>query len=1051
MPKRCPNSKLTDVTSFHILLMMAALVFFGVPVCGVCNAANNPSEVLVGSELDFPPYALVDESGTPTGFSIDLIKAVTDATGVLIKISTGSWDTVWNALVAGRLDVLPIVAKAPERQRFVDFSLPHTETYDAFFVRQGDPPIKNIAAAQGMDIVAMRSDAAHHELQRRNFGTNLVLVETIPKGLALISSGKHNALLCSKLIGTLLIKKHGLKGLTAGPIIPDYKRVFSFAVKKGDTELLEKLNQGLLIVKTNGEYDRIYDKWLSADDPWRKVKKYILPAVIVTAALALIAGIWLVMLQRIIKKRNSEIVRRKNTEEALRESESRYRELFNSISSGVAIYEVRENGADFVFKDFNRAGERIDGDKREDLIGKSIFEVRPGIKEFGLLDVFKKVWETGIPEHFPVTLYKHAKISQWYKNFVYKLPSGEIVAVFDNITEIKRAEKALLESEERFRRLFEQAPLGYQSLSKEGCIIDVNPAWLDLMGYSRDQVIGQWFGDFLAPMEKDAFKKRFQHFIATGEIHVDLQMVNHAGSAITVHIDGRIAHDDSGQFKQTHCILHDITERRRTEEDRAKLQVQLSNAIEIARLGHWEYDVINDIFTFNDHFYNIFRTTANQVGGYTMKSAEYARRFVHPDDMLVVGEETRKAIETTDPHFSRQLEHRILYADKTVGHITIRFFIVKDAHGRTIKTYGVNQDITERKRLEEELLKAQKLESVGILAGGIAHDFNNILTMIIGNVSLAKMQVKPKDEIFDLLHEAETASTRAQTLTKQLLTFAKGGSPLKETASIKEIIEESSLFVLRGSKSRCEFSIAQDLRPVDVDTGQISQVINNIVINADQAMPGGGTIQVAAENLIIEDRHGLPVKPGGYIKIFITDQGVGIAEKHLSNIFDPYFTTKQEGSGLGLATSYSIIKRHEGHITVESQLGVGTTFHIYLPASDKIVPEKEEVKLIKGHGRILVMDDETSLRKMVGKMLEKLGYESEFAKDGAEAIRMVKEAKESEKPYDAVILDLTVPGGMGGKETIKKLMEINPEIKAIVSSGYSDDPVLSNFQEYGFE
>ncbi|MCJ7683278.1 MAG: PAS domain S-box protein, partial [Desulfobacteraceae bacterium] len=305
---------------------------------------------------------------------------------------------------------------------------------------------------------------------------------------------------------------------------------------------------------------------------------------------------------------------------------------------------------------------------------------------------------------------------------------------------------------------------------------------------------------------------------------------------------------------------------------------------------------------------------------------------------------------------------------------------------------GFFTDITERKRLEEELLRAQKLESMGVLAGGLAHDFNNILTIIFGNVTMAKTQVAPEDEIFEMLSEAETASKRAQALTKQLLTFAKGGAPVKETASIKDILKESSAFVLRGSKSGCEFSITEDLWPAEIDVGQISQVINNIVINANQAMPKGGTIQVAAENLTIDDRHGLPLKPGRYIRISVTDQGVGIAQKHLLNIFDPYFTTKQAGSGLGLATTYSIIKKHEGHIAVESQLGIGTTFDIYLPASDKIVPEKEEVLLIKGQGRILVMDDEASLRKMLGRMLKNLGYESEFAKDGAEAIRMIQEA-----------------------------------------------------------
>ena len=295
------------VYSFLIILTIVVMLFVGGPASGTCNAAGNPREVHVGSELDFPPYALVDKNGQPAGFSVELIKAVTDAMGLSIKISTGSWDTVWNSLVSGQLDVSPIVAKLPERQRLVDFSLPHTETYDAFFVRKGDPAIPNIAAAQGKEIVVMRSDAAHHALIERNFQGKLILIDTIPAGLKLLSSGKHNAVLCSKLIGTLAIKEHGITGLIAGPTIPDYKRVFSFAVKKGETELLEKLNQGLLIVKTSGEYNLIYDKWLSFDDPWRKVQKYILPAIITLIVIVVIAGFWLVTLRRLVRKRTREL------------------------------------------------------------------------------------------------------------------------------------------------------------------------------------------------------------------------------------------------------------------------------------------------------------------------------------------------------------------------------------------------------------------------------------------------------------------------------------------------------------------------------------------------------------------------------------------------------------------------------------------------------------------------------------------------------------------------------------------------------------------------
>ncbi|MBU4010543.1 MAG: response regulator, partial [Proteobacteria bacterium] len=336
-------------------------------------------------------------------------------------------------------------------------------------------------------------------------------------------------------------------------------------------------------------------------------------------------------------------------------------------------------------------------------------------------------------------------------------------------------------------------------------------------------------------------------------------------------------------------------------------------------------------------------------------------------------------------------------------------------------------------------------------AGGIAHDFNNILTSISGNISLAKMQLKPGNKTFDLLSAAETASVRAQSLTRQLLTFAKGGTPVKETASIQTLIKESSLFVLQGSKSVCEFQIAQDLWPVEADMGQLSQVISNITINASQAMPEGGTIRITAENMMPEEIREIPVKPGRYIRISVRDQGVGITEKYLSNIFDPYFTTKQAGSGLGLATAYSIIKKHNGHISVASLPGTETTFDIYLPASDKNIPAEEETFLLKGKGKILVMDDDDLLRELAGEMLDTLGYESEFAKDGSEAVELYRKAMESEKPYDAVILDITIPGGMGGKEAVIILIEMDPEVKAIVFSGYSADEVLSNFSEYGFK
>jgi two-component system cell cycle sensor histidine kinase/response regulator CckA len=362
------------------------------------------------------------------------------------------------------------------------------------------------------------------------------------------------------------------------------------------------------------------------------------------------------------------------------------------------------------------------------------------------------------------------------------------------------------------------------------------------------------------------------------------------------------------------------------------------------------------------------------------------------------------------------------------------------------------RDITERKKLEEDMLKSQKLESIGLLAGGIAHDFNNLLTAILGNINLAKMSINMESGAYRYLEAANKASDRAGQLTQQLLTFSQGGTAKKKPESIAKIIKESDILALSGSGIKTEFDIPENLWPVEVDESQINQMFFNIITNAKQASPEGGTIKIKAENTILE-KNKISLKSGNYVKISIEDNGVGISKDNISKIFDPYFTTKQKGKGIGLAVAYSIAKKHNGYITVVSTLGVGTTFILYFPASDDkiIIKKKEKKKSLKGKGRLLIMDDEEMVRDVLGKLLKKLGYEVGYAADGAEAIKMYITAKQSEQPFAAVIMDLTIPGGMGGKIAIRKLKEIDPKVKAIVASGYSNDPIMANFNAYGFE
>lgn len=352
----------------------------------------------------------------------------------------------------------------------------------------------------------------------------------------------------------------------------------------------------------------------------------------------------------------------------------------------------------------------------------------------------------------------------------------------------------------------------------------------------------------------------------------------------------------------------------------------------------------------------------------------------------------------------------------------------------------------------EELIKAQKLESLGVLAGGIAHDFNNLLTAILGNISLAKMYADPQGIIDGYLDKTEKASIRAQALTKQLLTFSRGGAPIKLVTPITELIKESTSFVLRGSKVKCDYHFAEDLWAVEADEGQLGQVSQNLVINASQAMPNGGIITIQATNKTVGLDEIPSLASGDYIELLFQDHGTGIPPEHLSRIFDPYFSSKSTGNGLGLAISYSIIKNHGGLITVTSQLGQGTLFSILLPATHKHAhhPKEQEKVQEVGTSRILLMDDDKAVREMAMAMLTFLGCSVEQAADGKEAIALYMQAKKNEIPFDIVIMDLTIPGGMGGKETVAAILAMDPQVKAVVSSGYANDPIMANYKEYGF-
>jgi len=481
-------------------------------------------------------------------------------------------------------------------------------------------------------------------------------------------------------------------------------------------------------------------------------------------------------------------------------------------------------------------------------------------------------------------------------------------------------------------------------------------------------------------------------------------------------------------------LKQQIQDRIKSEDKFLKIFQNAPVVIAISTLCDDRYFEVNNAFT--------------KVTGYEKKEAVGKT----PTELGIIKQEDQDRFKTALMKKRKigPIEVELTRQDYSVA--TVQFigeFI--DVDGKT-RLLSIMNDITELKQLESHIQQSQKIEAIGTLAGGIAHDFNNMLGIITGNISYVLSCLNKDDELYEVLMDVQESSKQAQGLTQQLLTFSKGGEPVKKPADINKIIRDAAIFSIRGANSKCNFDLSDDLWASEVDEGQINQVVNNLVINANQAMPNGGMISIRTENFNIETRSGIPLPPGQYVKIVFEDQGVGIPKNHLSSIFEPYFTTKQKGSGLGLATTYSIIKKHDGYITVYSEVEKGTVFNVYLPASLKNPIDhvgQTETKH-KGKGRILLMDDQEPILKMAARMLNRMGYKTELAMDGAEAIEKYRQSYQGQNPFSLVILDLTIPGGMGGLKTLIELLKIDSEVKAIVSSGYSNDPVMANYEDYGF-
>ncbi len=595
---------------------------------------------------------------------------------------------------------------------------------------------------------------------------------------------------------------------------------------------------------------------------------------------------------------------------------------------------------------------------------------------------------------------------------------------------------------EQYRSLIDNAQDLIHSVRPDGSFLYTNQTWKKVLGYTEDDLKDMRLMDIVDESCRDKCRGIFTQLIS-GENIARNETTFVAKDGRKIIVEGQCTtqfHD--GQPTRMTGFFRDISDRSRNEAALRESEMRYRDLFENA------HDIIQIVRPDGKLLYvnNAWR----QTFGYREDETEGLSIFD-----IISADCQDHCQETFGRVISEEKTHYIntVFADKNGKKVMIEGnAICKFEDGKPLYTQCIFRDVTEKKKMEEELIKAQKLESVGIFAGGIAHDFNNLLQAIIGNISLAKMYISPEDKAYERLERTEKASMLATNLTQQLLTFSKGGEPIKTVTAINDILKEATSFSLRGSKVKCQYQLAEDLLPVEVDKGQLGQVAQNLAINANQAMPDGGILTIAASNLVIGDHDLYNLPAGNYIKITFQDQGSGISKENIAKIFDPYFSSKKTGSGLGLAISYSIINNHGGLITVDSEPGQGATFTIFLPATKTPDPiEKKCVEqTIAQKGRILLLDDEDIVLDVLQEMLTFLGCETDEAKDGEQAIALYQKALKKGRPYSGVIMDLTIPGGLGGRETLSKLKQIDPEVKAIVSSGYANDPIMTKFKEHGF-
>jgi len=746
----------------------------------------------------------------------------------------------------------------------------------------------------------------------------------------------------------------------------------------------------------------------------------------------------------------NDITAIRSAEDALITSNERLKFIITQMPVACMVWD-----RDLRVEVWNPGAEQVFGYPAHEAIGEHVNKlIIPSIYQDEYETLWKHVGDNRLTRHSVMENVRKDGLSivcEWHCTPVYDRDRNVLgmLSIAHDITERRNMEEALRESEERFRTIFDSALDGVLLADIENRRFIVgNPSICRMLGYQPEEILDLGVNDI--------HRKEDLPYVVSQFEKQSRKEINIAKDIPVLRKDGTVFYADISSFpialRGRMCLVgffRDVTYRREAEE-RLLLEKERAED-EKAKVESILSGIGDGICILDREFRIIYQNEIHKrlLGEHP---GEYCYRAFEQKDGICEGCPVQRTREDGDVH----LTERVKRDGDSARFFEITTSPLRNARGEMTAVIEVVRDVTARRQFEAEVQKLQKLESLGILAGGIAHDFNNLLQGLLGNITYARMHTEEGGKAYEVLGQAEGAYNLAQNLTNQLLTFAHGGIVSRRAVNIGQLIRDAVVFTLSGSSIVPVFDIGSDRCIVNVDEGQIRQVVQNIVINAKDAMPRGGDLNVTVqEELDVQD---LPLEPGRYVRVSISDNGDGMNEEHVTKIFEPYFTTKEMGSrkgtGLGLTICYSIIKNHNGYIQVSSRKGAGTTFSFYLPVSNAGIEEVQcrpgRKREPSGRMRVLIMDDEDIVTNIAEQYLDHLGYDVAVTRNGEETIALYKEAMDAD-PFDIVVLDLTIPGGMGGKETLDRLLEIDPGVKAIASSGFSTDPVMTEFEKAGFK